>query len=123
RRLEDIADQSISITGYERRQSRYDEGTFLVLSVVMPSEPGQSTVKVTTGATVVMERIVEFFEEHPTGTLEAVITKRTGRQGREYWAVMDPDEYERQQGDGRAVCYPTRGERLVQPADVVAKVD
>jgi hypothetical protein len=84
--LRDIADQPISITGYEQRQSRYNQGTYLILSVVLPEpESGQGTAKVVTGATVVMEQVIEFFKEHPGETLDAVITKRAGREDREYW--------------------------------------
>jgi hypothetical protein len=92
--LRDIADQPISITGYDRRQSRYDEGTYLILSVVLLTEPQQRTVKVITSASVVMDQVMTFFEDHPSETLEGVITKCEAADDRSYWKIVDPDEYE-----------------------------
>jgi len=71
-------------------------------------------VKVTTGATLVMERVMEFFAEHPREILETVITKKTGREGREYWTLMHPDTYEADRVQSRVVRYPTRQERLAR---------
>jgi hypothetical protein len=121
-RLRDITDERISITGYEQRQSRYNQGTYLILRVVL-SEPEERTVKVVTGATVVMEQVIDFFKEHPGETLDAVITKRPGREDREYWDIMDPDVYEKERAQSRPVDYPTQQEGLVRPTDVAAKVD
>jgi hypothetical protein len=93
----------------------------LILSVVLLTTPEQAMVKVSTG--VVMERVIEFFEDHPGETLEAVITKKTARGGRQYWVLLGPDQYERQQAQPRTVLYPTRQERLVRPTDVAANDD
>jgi hypothetical protein len=94
--LRDIADQPISITSYEQRRSREDDRPYLLLTVVLLTGPEKITVPVATSATVVVRQVVGHFAEQPEKPLEAVITKRTGTQGREYWLVMAPDEYERQ---------------------------
>jgi hypothetical protein len=79
--LKDIADQPISITSYEQRRTREDDRPFLILTVVLLTERDQRTVKVTTSAAIVMERVLDFFAAHPTNTLEAIITRRTSGQG------------------------------------------
>jgi hypothetical protein len=116
--LRDIADERITITGYAQRRSREDDRPYLVLNVVQWTDPAQRTVPVATSASVVVRQVVGHFAEHPTMSLTCVITKRTGRGDREYWLVMDPDEYERQSAQGRTVRYPTRQERLVRRTDV-----
>jgi hypothetical protein len=120
--LRDIADQPIAITGYEQRRSR-DDRTYLVLTVVRWTDPAQRTVPVATSATVVVRQVVGHFTERPAEPLEAVITKRTGRQGWGYWVILHPDQYERQRDQGGTVRYPTRQERLVRPTDVAANDD
>ena len=94
--LRDIADQPISIKGYERRRSHYDDGTFLILTVIQLTDPEQREVKVVTSAAIVVEQVKEFFEEDPTETLECVVTKRRAGDDREYWLVVDQDEHERE---------------------------
>jgi hypothetical protein len=94
--LRDIADQSISIKGYERRRSHFDNGAFLLLTVFRQADPEQREVKVVTSAAIVVEQVREFFEENPTETLECVVTKRRTGEDREYWLVVDQDEYERE---------------------------
>ena len=70
-----------------------------------------------------MDQVVGFFEEHPGETLEGIITKRPGRKEREYWVLEDPDRYEAQRAQSRAVRYPTQQERLVRPTDVAGEDD
>jgi hypothetical protein len=94
--LRDIADQPISIKRYEQRRSHFDKGTFLLLTVSQQADPEQREVKVVTSAAIVMEQVREFYEEHPTETLECVVTKRRAGDDREYWLVVDQDEYERE---------------------------
>jgi hypothetical protein len=113
--LRDIADQTITITGYEQRRS-HDYRTYLVLTVVQRTAPVQRAVPVATTATVVVRQVEDHLAQHPGKPVECVITKRTGRKGRENWALMDPDEYERQRAQGRGVRYPTRQEPLVRPS-------
>ena len=90
--LRDIADHPISIKGYERRPSHYHNGTFMILTVIRLTDPEQREVRVATGAAVVGEQVTAHFEEHPTETLECVVTKRQGGDGRKYWLVVDQDE-------------------------------
>src|SRR5947209_17925754 len=83
--LKDIADQTISITGYDRRRSHFDDGTYLILTVVLLSDLEQRVLKVSTSAAVVVDQVVAFFEENPKDTLEGIITKRQSGDDREYW--------------------------------------
>jgi hypothetical protein len=92
----DIADRPISIKGYIRRRSHYDDGAFLILTVIHVSDQEQREVRVATSAVIVMEQVTAFFEENPTETMECVVTKRRAGEGREYWLVVDQDEYERE---------------------------
>jgi hypothetical protein len=94
--LRDIANQPISITGYEQRPSDYGDGTYLILAVIRLTDPEQREVKVIADAAVIVKKVPAFFEKHPTETLECVMTKRQGRDDREYWWIMDPDQYERE---------------------------
>jgi hypothetical protein len=121
--LRDIADQPISIMGYEQRRSREDDRPYLILSVVQGTGPQQRIVPVATSATVVVRQVEDHFAEHPGEAVECVITKRPGREGREYWVLEDPDRYKAQRAQSRAVRYPTQQERVVRPTDVAANDD
>jgi hypothetical protein len=94
--LRDIADQPISITKYEQWPSDYGDGTYLILTVIRLTDPERQEVKVIADAAVIVKKVPAFFEANPTETLECVVTKRQGRDDRQYWWIMDPDQYERE---------------------------
>jgi hypothetical protein len=78
-------------------RSHYGDGEFLLLTVIQQADPEHREVRVATSAAIVMEQVTAFFEENPKETLECVVTKRRAGEDREYWLVVDQDEYEREQ--------------------------
>src|SRR4051812_30208135 len=94
--LQAIADQRISLMGY--RQTLLREGRpYLLLTVVQRTGPTQRTVPVAASASVVVRQIEDHFAQQPGKAMDCVIMKQTSKQGREYWLIMEPVEYERQQ--------------------------